>query len=168
VITAPKTAAAQRPEREIPLAKQPVYEGKAHEGYPLLIEHCGGLTPFSHCSLTKPIRAMPIIQPNPHSTLIVGIEELRKEGFTHDFNQCEYHLECKKLKKIFKPANLTITHAYRFEGMSSAGDNSVLYAIKADDGTKGILIDAYGVYANAISPEMIEKFRVEYDSPDEP
>jgi hypothetical protein len=86
VITAPKTAAAQRPEREIPLAKQPVYEGKAHEGYPLLIEHCGGLTPFSHCSLTKPIRAMPIIQPNPHSTLIVGIEELRKEGFTHDIN----------------------------------------------------------------------------------
>jgi len=110
---------------------------------------------------------MPIIQKSPYATLTAAIEELRKEGYTHDFNQLENHLECKKLEKNFKPENFTITHTYRFEGMSSAGDNSVLYAIEADDGTKGMLVDAYGVYADSISPEMIEKFRVEYESPDE-
>lgn len=109
---------------------------------------------------------MPNIQQNPYSTLVDGIEDLRKKGYVHDFKQREHHLECEKLEKNFKPANFTITYAYRFEGMSSAGDNSVLYGIEADDGTKGILIDAYGVYANAISPEMVEKFKVDYESPD--
>ncbi|WP_246144168.1 phosphoribosylpyrophosphate synthetase [Neolewinella aurantiaca] len=110
---------------------------------------------------------MPIIQKNHYSTLTDGIADLREKGYDHDFDQAEFHLECKKLKKNFKPENFTITHTYRFEGMTNPSDNSVLYGIEADDGTKGILIDAYGVYADAISPEMIEKFRVEYKSVDE-
>lgn len=110
---------------------------------------------------------MPIIQDNPYATLTAAIEKLREEGYEHDFNQHENHLECKKLAKNFQPENFTITHTYRFEGMSSAGDNSVLYAIEANDGTKGMLVDAYGVYADALSPEMIEKFRVEYKKPGE-
>lgn len=110
---------------------------------------------------------MPIIQQNPYATLTQAIEEMRNEGYTHDFKQCENHLTCEKLSKDFKPAEFTIEHTYRFEGMTNPSDNSVLYGIEASDGTKGILIDAYGVYADAISPEMIEKFRVEYESPDE-
>jgi len=105
---------------------------------------------------------MPIIDKNHYATLTDAIAELRIKGYEHDFNQHGDYLECKKLTKNFKPENFTIVHTYRFEGMSSAGDNSVLYAIEADDGTKGMLVDAYGVYADALSPEMIEKFRVEY------
>ena len=110
---------------------------------------------------------MPIVQQNPYATLTAAIEKLREEGYTHDFKQCEHHLECEKLSKEFKPTEFTIVHTYRFEGMTNPSDNSVLYAIEASDGTKGILIDAYGVYADAISPEMIEKFRVDYDDMDE-
>lgn len=109
---------------------------------------------------------MPILQNVPHESLITAIEELRQKGYTLDFNQQENCLECKSLDRKFKPEEFTITHAYRFEGMSSAGDNSVLYAIEARDGSNGILVDAYGVYADSLSPEMIEKFRVEYKSPD--
>ena len=109
---------------------------------------------------------MPILQENPYATLTAAIEKLRQEGYVHDFNQQENHLACKKLERNYQPSDFTITHAYRFEGMSSAGDNSVLYAIEAKDGTKGMLVDAYGVYADSLSPEMIEKFRVEYKKPD--
>lgn len=110
---------------------------------------------------------MPIVQQNPHATLTAAIEELRKEGYEYDFNQKEHHLECEELNKNFKPAEFTIKHVYRFEGMTNPSDNSVLYAIEGSDGTKGILIDAYGAYAEAISPEMIEKFRVDYEDMDE-
>lgn len=105
---------------------------------------------------------MSIIQQNPYGTLTSAIDGLRERGYTYDFKQCEHHLTCEKLEKDFKPTNFTIKHVYRFEGMTNPSDNSVVYGIEADDGTKGILVDAYGVYADAISPEMIDKFRVAY------
>lgn len=110
---------------------------------------------------------MPIINDNDYESLSFAIEDLKSKGYDQDFNQKEEHLECKQNKKNYAPEEFTITHAYRFEGMSSAGDNSVLYGIEAGDGTKGLLVDAYGVYADSLSPEMIEKFRVEYEDPDE-
>ncbi len=109
---------------------------------------------------------MPIMQQNPHATLSVAIEDLKAKGYTLDFNQQGAHLECKELNRNFKPEEFTITHAFRFEGMSSAGDNSVLYALETADGQKGQLVDAYGVYADSLSPEMIEKFRVDYKDKD--
>ncbi|NJC26069.1 phosphoribosylpyrophosphate synthetase [Neolewinella antarctica] len=108
---------------------------------------------------------MAIHQDNPYATLTEAIAQLKADGYTHDFNQQGKHLECKKLSKNFQPEDFTITHTYRFEGMSSTDDNSVLYGIEAADGTKGQLVDAYGVYADSLSPEMIEKFRVQYDDP---
>ena len=110
---------------------------------------------------------MPILNQNDYSSLSFAIEDLKAKGFDHDFNQQGTHLACPQNSKSYRPDTFTITHTYRFEGMSSAGDNSVLYGIEAKDGTKGLLVDAYGVYADSLSPEMIEKFRVEYDDPDE-
>ena len=49
---------------------------------------------------------------------------------------------------------------HRFEGMSSTDDNSVVYAISSKDGLKGILVDAYGVYASSLSDEMIRKLSI--------
>ncbi len=110
---------------------------------------------------------MPILQDNPYNSLSFAIEDLKGKGYDKDFNQHEKHLECKQNGKTYDPSDFKITHTYRFEGMSSAGDNSVLYGIEAGDGTKGLLVDAYGVYADSLSEEMIEKFRVEYEDPDE-
>ena len=38
---------------------------------------------------------------------------------------------------------------FRFEGESDPDDNAILYVIETNDGTKGTLIDAYGVYNDA-------------------
>ena len=110
---------------------------------------------------------MPIIQENPYATLSEAMASLKKEGYDHDFNQKGTHLECPQNEKNYDANKFTITHTYRFEGMTNPSDNSVLYAIEAEDGTKGQLVDAYGVYADSLTPEMIEKFRVQYDDPDE-
>jgi len=109
---------------------------------------------------------VPILQDNPYESLSFAIEDLRKKGFTKDFNQKEEYLECKQDNQQYAPNQFVITHVYRFEGMSDPGDNSVLYGIEAGDGTKGQLVDAYGAYADSLSPKMIEKFRIEYDDPD--
>lgn len=105
---------------------------------------------------------MPILDKNHFTSLVDGLAKLREDGYVRDFNQLENELECKELNRTYKPQDFTIVKTYRFEGMSSTGDNSVLYAIEANDGEKGVMVDAYGVYANAISPEMIQKFKVEY------
>mgnify|MGYP005867477985 FL=1 len=50
---------------------------------------------------------------------------------------------------------------HRFEGMTSPDDSSILFAISSTSGVKGVLVDAYGVYADAISPVMIQKLRID-------
>lgn len=105
---------------------------------------------------------MPILNAHTFKTMTEAIAELRVQGYEYDFDQHSNHLECKKLDKEFAPETFTITDVYRFEGMTNPSDNAVLYAVEADGGVKGLIVDAYGAYADALSPEMIEKFRVEY------
>ena len=92
-----------------------------------------------------------------YDTLSEAIDMWKKEGFDYDFNLKEDRLECKKLGKDYQAKDFNIVKVARFEGMSNPDDNSVLYAIEADDGTKGTLTDAYSTYSQAISPEMAKK-----------
>lgn len=91
-----------------------------------------------------------------------ALEGLKKAGYERDFNLLEQAIECSKSKETFEPSEFTIVQTYRFEGFSNPDDNVVLYAIETEDGSKGTLLDAYGTYSQAISPEMIKKFRVDY------
>ncbi len=95
-----------------------------------------------------------------YDTLSLAIEDLQKEGFTEDFNLVADGIESKNLKKQWKAGELDVVRYFRFEGMSSTGDNSILYAVECGDGTKGLLVDAYGVYDGQISQEMIDKLNV--------
>jgi hypothetical protein len=67
-------------------------------------------------------------------------------------------LECPSFKIELHPEDFQIDQHYRFEGMSSPDDNSILYAISSTKGLKGLLVDAYGVYAEGLSTEMNLKF----------
>ena len=60
---------------------------------------------------------------------------------------------------IYVAEDFDVDETHRFEGMSSTDDNSVLYAISSKDGIKGLLVDAYGVYAENISEAMRRKLR---------
>ncbi|MBE16769.1 MAG: phosphoribosylpyrophosphate synthetase [Dokdonia sp.] len=95
-----------------------------------------------------------------YSSLSVAIEDLQKEGYTIDFNLVSDGVASKQLKKEWKAGECEVVSFFRFEGMSSTDDNSILYAIKTSDGEKGLLVDAYGVYDGQISPEMIDLLNV--------
>ena len=50
--------------------------------------------------------------------------------------------------RTFKADELTIVEHYRFGGASDPDDVSVVYAMEIDGGPKGIITDAYGLYAS--------------------
>ena len=94
-----------------------------------------------------------------YDTLSEAINDLQANGYTYDFNLKPECLECDSLKIEIQPEDFDVDETHRFEGMSSTDDNSVLYAISSKDGIKGILVDAYGVYAENISDAMRKKLR---------
>lgn len=89
------------------------------------------------------------------------MEELKGDGYTHDFNFHSDWIELSDLKTRFTPEQFHIDSVYRFEGMTNPDDSAVLYAVSSATGVKGLLVDAYGAYAEALSPLMIEKLRID-------
>jgi hypothetical protein len=97
---------------------------------------------------------------NSYSTLTEAISDLKNSGFTEDLNLCDEGIENKKLKRVHCAKDFNVIKYYRFEGMSDPDDNMVLYVIETSDGDKGLLVDAYGVYAGNIPKEIIDKLRI--------
>ena len=95
-------------------------------------------------------------------SLVDAIDDLRKRGYTEDFRLKADRLECSALQLEIHPEDFEITEVYRFEGATNPDDSSVLYAIEGKNGLKGVLTDAYGVYADSISTEMLEKLKVRH------
>jgi hypothetical protein len=47
---------------------------------------------------------------------------------------------------------------FRFEGASNPSDSAILYAISSDSkNLKGLLVNAYGIYSEPVTDEMMEK-----------
>lgn len=83
-------------------------------------------------------------------TLSQVVNELVKAGYTTEFLYERNSLYCQvgDEKCLLKPHDLVITQIYRFEGMNDPSDSAVVYALESRQGKKGLLIDAYGVYAD--------------------
>lgn len=100
-----------------------------------------------------------------YDTLTAAVADLGKRGYEHDFNLAQDCLECKALDLQLMPEEFEIDEFYRFEGMTDPGDSAVIYAISSPVGSlKGVLIDAYGVYAENISPELLDKLKIHHNS----
>ena len=91
-------------------------------------------------------------------TLTETLAELRKQGYTEDFNLQQNCLECRNGEfKVF--ANeFKVDNYYRFEGPSDPGDQSIVYAISSDvHDIKGVLVNAYGIYSEPITDKMLKR-----------
>ena len=92
-----------------------------------------------------------------YSNLIEALGDLKSRGFNNDFNLKPTCLECAALQLRLHPEDFKVKEVYRFEEDSTPDYNTVLYAIESREGVKGVLIDAYGAYAEAISPDLATK-----------
>lgn len=100
------------------------------------------------------------MQNNQFDTLSEAISNLQGRGYDLDFNLTANHLQCKNLDTKFDPNNFKIDEFHRFEGMTNPDDMSILYGISTTDGKKGTLVDAYGVYSEPLSAEMVRKMKI--------
>lgn len=98
---------------------------------------------------------------NSFETLSEAITSLEIRGYANDFNLHPDWIECAPLNIKFKPEEFHVDEVHRFEGMNNPDDSSVLYAISSTSGLKGLLVDAYGVYADSMSTAMIGKLKID-------
>jgi hypothetical protein len=95
-----------------------------------------------------------------YTTVTDALNGLKEEGYDLDFNLKVDCVECESPNIQLYPADFAIDKFYRFEGASNPDDSAIVFAISSKNGLKGTLVDAYGVYADNLSDEMIKKLRI--------
>ena len=95
-----------------------------------------------------------------YDTLLDALKDLAKRGYVQDFDVIPNGIKSRELDLQLYPEDFSIDEFYRFEGDSDPDENSIIFAISSKSGIKGTLIDAYGVYSEMLSSEMIEKLKV--------
>ena len=97
---------------------------------------------------------------NAYTTVTDTLNTLKEEGYVLDFNLKPDCVECKSHDFQLYPEDFVIDKFYRFEGASNPDDSAIIYAISSRDGQRGTLLDAYGVYADSVTTEMMEKLKI--------
>lgn len=81
-------------------------------------------------------------------TLTEKINKALQQGYTENFKITARGLTDEMESKYYNAVEIHIPNFHRFEGYSDPQDNAILYWIETSDGRKGILVDAYGAYAD--------------------
>ena len=90
-----------------------------------------------------------------YATVTEAIEQLRKQGFTLDFNLRENQLTVGE--QVYSPDEFEIVDLYRYEGPSDPADEATVYALASKSGLKGILVSGYGISADDSSTETLKR-----------
>jgi hypothetical protein len=90
-------------------------------------------------------------------TLASCLNKITKDGYTENFKVVENGLQSLETEKLYKPDQIHIVNFFRFEGASDPSDSAILYVIETDDGKKGSLTDAYGMYADPNIDKFIKE-----------
>lgn len=92
---------------------------------------------------------------NNYETMVEAIEDLKKRGYTHNFNvNKDGKLTDGENSKTYLPSSVELHELHRFEGATNPSDMSILYAVETVSGKKGTVVDAFGVDGS----EVVSKF----------
>ena len=81
-------------------------------------------------------------------TLTHVVEELTRRGYNEHFRVADGRLHALGTGQRFETKDVVIRGYYRFEGVSDPDDMAIVYAIETKSGMRGVLVDAFGVYAD--------------------
>ena len=91
-------------------------------------------------------------------TVTEALQWLGNEGFTHDFNLDEDCIRYNNGSQSMSPDDFNIEYFFRFEGDTDPGDENIVYGINSETfDIKGVMISAFGTYADSLSDKMIQK-----------
>ncbi len=93
-------------------------------------------------------------------TVTEAVADLQQRGYTYNLSLENKCLLCDEREIYLHPRDFEVDEVYRFEGNSDPGDESVVYAISSPKHSfKGILVCAFGAYADLDSPELLNKLQ---------
>ena len=101
-----------------------------------------------------------LMKQKSYDTVTEAMTDLKKLGYTIDFSivtekEC---LVCHRTETELSPDDFEIDSFYRFEGDSDPGDEMIVYAISSNkNNLKGIVVSAYGTYADNESFAIVKK-----------
>ena len=102
-----------------------------------------------------------------YESLVDALTDLKDRGYSFDFKKEFSSLYCQELNLWIEPEQFNVDEYYRFEEGSDPDDNSIVYAISSIHGVKGVLVDAYGVYAESVSFDMARRLNIQRNHTDE-
>ncbi|MBS7563782.1 phosphoribosylpyrophosphate synthetase [Mucilaginibacter sp. Bleaf8] len=95
-----------------------------------------------------------------YETLVDATNDLLQRGYTANlsFDDDADNIQDKSQNIHLTADDFEVDEFYRFEGPSNPSDMSIVYAISsAKHNLKGVLVDAYGTYANNSSSAIEAK-----------
>ena len=93
-----------------------------------------------------------------YDTVVAALNDLKKRGYTLDFNIAFDKLICAQDETCLNPSQFEITEVHRFEGDTNPSDEEVVYAVESKEGgQKGVIHSAFGTYADSVSTDMLRK-----------
>jgi hypothetical protein len=95
-----------------------------------------------------------------YDTVSQAVQGLKERGYSIDFNIEEDCIVCHQTPVKLRPDEFAISEVHRYEGDSDPGDEAVVYAIESKHGQKGVLVNGFGVSADAVGDELISKLEM--------
>ncbi|HEY0678916.1 MAG TPA: phosphoribosylpyrophosphate synthetase [Chitinophagaceae bacterium] len=95
-----------------------------------------------------------------YDTVSEAVNGLKTRGYTIDFNAQYDCIVCNDTPLRLTPDEFEITEVHRYEGNSDPADEAVVYAIESRHGNKGVLVNGFGISADAMSDEMVRKLHI--------
>ncbi|MBX9853254.1 MAG: hypothetical protein K2X86_16035 [Cytophagaceae bacterium] len=88
--------------------------------------------------------------PHYRTPMTTRLKCLCENGFDKEFEFIEDEgIKCIQTGEIFKQDDLKILERMRFEGISDPDDMAILYVVETNNGLKGAIVSAFGIYADA-------------------
>lgn len=98
-----------------------------------------------------------------YETVTEALKDLKARRFLLDFNLAFDNLVCAENNLRLHPTDFEIVEVHRFEGATNPSDEEVVYAVQTKGGDqKGVLVSAFGLYSDSISPELIQKLSIHH------
>jgi hypothetical protein len=95
---------------------------------------------------------------NTYNNLVEATNDLMKRGYTENLSLEGETVDDKEKKIQMSADDFEIDEFYRFEGASNPSDMSIVYAVRSDKyHLKGVLVNAFGTYANNSSSAIQAK-----------
>lgn len=93
-----------------------------------------------------------------YNNLVEATNDLMKRGYTENLSLEGDTVDDKDKKIQMTPDDFEIDEFHRFEGASNPSDMSIVYAVTSRKyNLKGVLINAFGTYANSSSSAIEAK-----------